>query len=237
MLPRGGGSQVALRGRVGVHSGAVMAAIVGHTAPRLLAFGPDVAAAQRLEATGPPGRIHVSSTTAARLSPAVAAAAGGGLEGPLRTEWPAAGSALESFLLPSGAFEGEDAGPALGGGGPACVAGGGGAAVTAFEGAAHEAAGEGMMVVEERFVSTAEDAAAKEEAAAADEMHVAVNGGAGPHAHILAAVAVAAAVQAVAAVVERLRWLHLADAAEALDTDHCTSAAAEVETLRLFSPA
>ncbi len=225
-----GGLQVALLGRVGVHSGAVVAAIVGHTAPRLLAFGPDVAAAQRLEASGPPGRVHVSRATAARLSAEVMAAAGGGLEGPLQIEWPAAGAAMESFLLPAGAFESSEAKSAFQGDGLAHVAGDDKAA---FEEIAHEASEEGKVVTDERSASTAEDAAAETEEAAAgarDEMHGAVSGSAGPHMLFLAAVGSAAIVQGVAAFVERLRWLHLVASAEAAeDIDQCTSAAAKVD--------
>jgi hypothetical protein len=227
--------QVVLQGRVGVHSGAVMVAFVGHIAPRLLAFGPDVATTQRLEATGPPGRVHVSSTTVALLSPATVAAAGGGLEGPLHIEWPAAAfAAIESFLLPAGAFEYAVAG-STSGDWSSCVGRVDKASATTFGGCSQESAEQETVAAEERIAAAGENAAAEmEESNARDEMHKVVNGliGPGPHALLLVAVAAAAAVQAVAALirldsVDRLCWFHnLVVTAESVD--HCTCSTTEV---------
>ncbi|XP_017058518.2 adenylyl cyclase X E isoform X2 [Drosophila ficusphila] len=49
--------------RVGVHSGEIMAGIIGHTKWQFDVWSKDVDIAYRLEASGLPGMVHVSSTT------------------------------------------------------------------------------------------------------------------------------------------------------------------------------
>jgi class 3 adenylate cyclase len=53
--------------RVGVHSGPVVAAIVGKRDPRYHLFGATVSYAEKMESHGIPGRVHVSETTYALL--------------------------------------------------------------------------------------------------------------------------------------------------------------------------
>jgi class 3 adenylate cyclase len=49
--------------RVGIHSGPVTAAVVGKQDPRYHLFGSTVTYAEKMEETGVPGKVHISSTT------------------------------------------------------------------------------------------------------------------------------------------------------------------------------
>ena len=49
--------------RVGIHSGPVTAAVVGKKDPRYHLFGSTVGYAEKMEETGMPGKVQISSTT------------------------------------------------------------------------------------------------------------------------------------------------------------------------------
>lgn len=49
--------------RIGIHTGTIIAGIIGSTIVRYDIFGPDVLKANKIESNGIPGRISVSSDT------------------------------------------------------------------------------------------------------------------------------------------------------------------------------
>ncbi len=61
LLPDGSGRSVEMR--IGMHSGPLMSGIIGSIRKRYTVIGSTVNIASRMESTGVPNRIHVSSTT------------------------------------------------------------------------------------------------------------------------------------------------------------------------------
>ena len=77
--------------RIGIHSGPLVAGIIGHRKFAYDLWGDTVNLASRMESHGAPGRIHISRATRERLGPAFVGAARGPLEvkgaGVVETFW------------------------------------------------------------------------------------------------------------------------------------------------------
>lgn len=49
--------------RIGIHTGSIIAGIIGSNIVRYDIYGPDVLIANKMESNGMPGRIHISEST------------------------------------------------------------------------------------------------------------------------------------------------------------------------------